>query len=249
MENTIAVRKDKVIYREDDKIIKLFNQNYSTANVLNEALNQARVEETGLNIPKIREVTKIDGKWAIIMDYIGGVTIETLIAEHPEKTREYLELFINAQCEVHSKKHLLLTKFTDKMKMKIMLSELDASTRYDLVFRFNEMPPETALCHGDFNPSNVVIGEDGKIFILDWSHASQGSPAADAVKTYIIFKLAKKDDLACEYMDLYCEKTGLDAKTVNEWLPLVAAAQLIKSKNENKPLLTAFINGEEKYGR
>ena len=51
LENIIAVRIAKTIYRDGDKCIKVFDENYSKADVLNEALNQARIEETGLNIP------------------------------------------------------------------------------------------------------------------------------------------------------------------------------------------------------
>ena len=61
-EKVLAERKDKVIYKDGDKCIKVFDENYKKSDILNEALNQARVEETGLNIPKIHEVTKIDGK-------------------------------------------------------------------------------------------------------------------------------------------------------------------------------------------
>ena len=62
LEKVIAVRTTKTVYRDGDKVIKVFNENYSKANVLNEALNQARVEETSLNVPKLLEVTKVDGK-------------------------------------------------------------------------------------------------------------------------------------------------------------------------------------------
>ena len=44
----IARRPHKTIYRQGDRCIKLFDAGYSKADVLNEALNQARVEETGL---------------------------------------------------------------------------------------------------------------------------------------------------------------------------------------------------------
>ena len=70
LEKVIAVRNDKTIYRDADTAIKLFNEDYSKANVLNEALNQSRVEETELDIPKVREVLTIDGKWAIVSDFI-----------------------------------------------------------------------------------------------------------------------------------------------------------------------------------
>ena len=68
LEKIIAARASKTIYRDGEMAIKVFDTDYSKADVLNEALNQARVEETTLNIPKIIEVTKLDGKWAIVYD-------------------------------------------------------------------------------------------------------------------------------------------------------------------------------------
>ena len=78
-EKVLAERKDKVIYKDGDKCIKVFDESYKKSDILNEALNQARVEETGLNIPKIHEVTKIDGKWAIVTDFIDGKTLAQLM--------------------------------------------------------------------------------------------------------------------------------------------------------------------------
>ena len=46
----IAQRKSKLIYRDGDKLYKTFDESFSKSNVLNESLNHARIEETGLNI-------------------------------------------------------------------------------------------------------------------------------------------------------------------------------------------------------
>ena len=62
LENIISACDSKKVYRDGDMTIKVFDSDYSKADVLNEALNQARVEETEINIPKILGVTKIDGK-------------------------------------------------------------------------------------------------------------------------------------------------------------------------------------------
>lgn len=86
LENEIATRKNKNIYEENGLVIKLFEENYSKANILNEALNQARVEEgTDLNLPKLKEVTTIDNRWAIVSEYIEGKSLEKLMLESPEK--------------------------------------------------------------------------------------------------------------------------------------------------------------------
>ncbi len=84
----IAVRNSKTLYRSGDKVIKLFDESYSKADILNEALNQARVEETGLNIPKLLEVTTIDGKWAIVLQYSEGKTLEQLMKANPGEMDE-----------------------------------------------------------------------------------------------------------------------------------------------------------------
>ncbi|MPM68639.1 hypothetical protein SDC9_115573 [bioreactor metagenome] len=111
----IAVRTSKTIYRDGDLVIKVFDENYSKANVLNEALNHARVEETSLNIPKLMEVTMMDGKWAIVTEYIKGKTLAVLMQEHPEKMEEYLEFFVDLQMSVHAQKAPMLNKLKDKM--------------------------------------------------------------------------------------------------------------------------------------
>jgi len=241
-DSVIAVRKDKKIFRSGDAIIKLFDENFSKSNVLNEAINQSRVEETGLNIPKIREVTLIEGKWAIVMDYVSGKTLENLMKENPEDAHKFMELFVAIQTDIHSRKHMLLTKFSDKMTLKIMNSELDASTRYDLAVRLADLPRYNCVCHGDFNPSNVVITESGVPYILDWSHASQGSPVADATKTYLIFRTGGENERAEAYINEYCSKTGTTKGDIEKWLPIVAAAQLIKSNADIKRKLYEFID-------
>ena len=156
-DKVIAVRTTKTVYRDGDNVIKLFDEHYSKADILNEALNQARVEETGLNIPKLNEVTKVNGRWAIIMDYIPGKTLQQLMDENPDKLDEYLELFVDLQMEVHSKRAPLLNKLKDKMNRKISQADLTATIRYDLHTRLEAMPKHNKVCHGDFNPSNIIM--------------------------------------------------------------------------------------------
>ena len=175
LENVIAVRKSKVVYRDGDLAIKVFDENYSKADVLNEALNQARIEQTELHIPEIVEVTKIDGKWAIITKFIEGKTLEAIMDEEPEKHDRHLEFFVDLHLEVHRQQCPLLNKLKDKMHRQISMTDLDATTRYDLHTRLESMPSHKKVCHGDFNPSNIIIAKDGTPYILDWSHVTQGT--------------------------------------------------------------------------
>lgn len=163
----LAERSNKTIYRSSDQCVKVFDENYSKADILNEALNQARIEETGLHIPKILGVSMIEGKWAIISEYIEGKTLSQLMRENPEKKTEYLNLFVDLQMEIQSKTCPMLNSLKDKMSRKISQADLDAVTRYDLHTRLEGMPTHNKVCHGDFWPSNVIISTDGTPYILD----------------------------------------------------------------------------------
>lgn len=241
-DNILAVRESKKIYQDGDKVIKVFDENFSKADILNEALNQARVEETDLNIPKILEVTKIDSKWAIITEFIEGKTLAQIMQENPDKLDEYLELFVDLQIKMHTQKAPLLNKLKDKMHRKITETNFDATTRYELHTRLESMPRHNKVCHGDYNPSNIIIKPDGTPYILDWSHATQGNASADVARTYLLFWLAKDYDTANKYLDLFCKKTDTAKQYVQKWLPIVAASQSVKGKPQEKELLQSWVN-------
>ena len=241
-DKVIAVRTTKTVYRDGDNVIKLFDEHYSKADILNEALNQARVEETGLNIPKLNEVTKVNGRWAIIMDYIPGKTLQQLMDENPDKLDEYLELFVDLQMEVHSKRAPLLNKLKDKMNRKISQADLNATIRYDLHTRLEAMPKHNKVCHGDFNPSNIIISTDGTPYIIDWSHATQGNASADVARTDLLFWLAGKMNIAEKYLDLFCLKSDTAKQYVQKWVPIVAASQMVKGKKEEREFLLHWVD-------
>ena len=241
LDRVIAVRNNKTIYRDGDVCVKVFNDDYSKADVLNEALNQARIEETGLNIPKVLEVTMVDGKWAIVSEYIKGKTLAQLMAEDEDKKSEYLELLVDLQLEVHSKTSPLLNKLKDKMNRKISQSELEATTKYDLHTRLEGMPKHNKVCHGDFNPSNIIIAEDGTAYILDWSHATQGNASADAARTYLLFWLSGDINGAKEYLELFCKKSNTAMQYVQKWMPIVAASQSVKGNEKEREFLSSWV--------
>ncbi len=242
LDRVIAVRNNKTIYRDGEQCIKVFDETYSKADVLNEALNQARIEETGLKIPKILEVTTVDGKWAIVSEFIKGKTLAQLMEEDESKKDEYIELLVDLQLDVHSKKSPLLTKLKDKMNRKISESTLDATTRYDLHTRLEGMPKHNKVCHGDFNPSNIIISEDGTPYILDWSHATQGNASADVARTYLLFWLNGDINGAKKYLDLFCEKSNTAKQYVQKWMPIVAASQSVKGNESEREFLLSWVD-------
>ena len=238
----IAVRNNKTIYRDGDRCFKVFSSDFSKADILNEALNQARVENIGLNVPKILEVTVKEDKWTIVSEFIKGKTLADLMAENEDKFDEYLELFVDLQVKMHSKTCPGLNKLKDKMNRKISETDFSATVRYDLHTRLEAMPKHNKVCHGDFNPSNIIISESGEPYIIDWSHATQGNASADAARTYLLFCLKGEEENAKKYMRLFCEKSNTAMQYVQKWLPIVAASQSVKGNAHEREFLHSWVN-------
>ena len=241
-DNVLAVRPGKTIYREGNTLVKEFDSSYEKYDVLNEALNQARVENIGINVPKVLEVKTIDGKWAIVSEFIEGKTLAQLMEENPSKKDEYLEMFVDLQMKVHAAKCPILNKLKDKMNRKINETDLDATTRYELHTRLEAMPKHNKVCHGDFNPSNIIVKDDGTAYIIDWAHVTQGNASADVARTYLLFNLSGDKELAEKYLNLFCKKSDTAKQYIQKWLPIVAASQSVKGKKEERDFLLSWVN-------
>lgn len=243
MNTMLAERAHKQIYRDGDKVVKVFDANYPKADILNEALNQARVEETGLPIPRVLGVdVSEDGKWSITSDYIEGKTLEQIMAEDPANVNKYMKELVALQLEVHSKRCPKLNKLKDKWNDKISATKaLSATTRYELHTRLSSMPKHNKVLHGDFNPSNIIVAPNGKYYLLDWSHATQGNASADAATTYLLFAL-KDQKMADLYLEMFCEMSDTAQQYVQRWIPITAASRLGKGIPEEKELLEKWLD-------
>ena len=229
----IVERKTKTVYRDGNKIIKLFVENYSKSAILNEALIQSRVEEnTDLKMSRLLEVTKIENRWALITEYVEGTPLDVLMQQHPEKEDEYLNLFVDIQLEVLSKRVPSLNRIKDKYRRRLEnANNLNDNIKYELLQRLEGMKNHDKLCHGDFNPSNIIINEDGRYSIIDWAHATQGNASADVARTFLIFSMDGKKDFAEKYLELFSKKSNIDRQLIQRWIQIVAAIRL--SKNDD----------------
>jgi aminoglycoside phosphotransferase (APT) family kinase protein len=232
----------KTVYRDGNTVVKKFIASHPKANVFNEAFIHSVAEEAGVPVPAILGVELIDGGWAIRMEYVSGKTLEEMVQEHPEQREELLDRFVRIQTEVEARRIPKLRNTRYKMEEVInSMSEIDASTRYELLQRIHGMRRHTKLCHGDFVPSNVIIREDGSYCVLDWAHATSGNAGADAAITYLRFTL-DQPELADPYLKCFCKKADMAIQYVQTWMPIVAAVQLAKHKESEKALLEKWIS-------
>lgn len=240
--NLIVKRPYKEVYRCKEGIVKVFETTHPKSAVFNEALNTVRIEETGLDIPKLKEVIQIDGKWSLVIEKKDGKTLEEMMQVDSANIEKYMSDFVDLQLTIHAKTAPMLNRMKDKLARQIdNLKELDATQRYELRTRLESMPKHSKVCHGDFNPSNVIVGKNGKMTVVDWAHATQGNASADAAMTYLLFAL-KNQETADLYLNLFCKKSDTAKQYVQQWLPIVAASQLEKENELEKDFLMKWID-------
>lgn len=227
----IVHRGNKVVYDCGDRIAKVFNATKPVSDVFNEALNLARIGETGIRVPKILEVSESEEGWALSTEKVPGTTLAERMRADAKNEDMYLEQFVRLQLEINGHTAPLLNRQKDKYARMINgLTEIDATTRYELLVRLDGMKLENKVCHGDYNPSNVIVGEDGLLYVCDWAHATQGSPSADAAMTYLLFAL---EDLgrADKYLVMFCKMADMPVQIVRRWTSIVAASELARHRS------------------
>ncbi len=108
--------------------------------------------------------------------------------------------------------------------------------------RLESMPKHNKICHGDFNPTNIIIQNDGTPYIIDWAHVTQGNASADVARTYLLFWLEDDIDGAEKYLNLFCKKSDTAKQYIQKWLPIVAASQSVKGKPEERQFLLGWVD-------
>ncbi len=186
---------------------------------------------------------------AMKMPAIPGITLGELFDKADEaETARLLDIFIDLQVKImNTEAPTLLNKQRNKLAGMIgRVKEIDPSTRYDLQMRTDRMRGKHNICHGDFSPSNVIVGEDGNLYVCDWTHVTRGLDAADAATTYCILK-SSRPALADAYLDAYSKKTDTPKQVIDYWVPVVAAAELARGREREHDILLTFIEGVADY--
>ena len=225
-------RTDKVVTRDKNTVLKVFGPSYKVSAILNEAMNEARAAETGLPVAKVLEVLKLRDHWCIRREWIEGNTLADVMASDKKNLMKYLKQFVAIQCEIFSKTSERMGNLVDKLDKQISASPLPKETRYDLHMKLQSFARGKALCHGDFNPTNVIITPEGDWRVIDWSHVRLGDPLADVARTYLLFWLSGHVAAAEKYMALACEALKAKISDVQKWLPVVAAAESAKEQSK-----------------
>lgn len=221
----IASGNSARIYLCDGKIVKVFRDHLPDTEAEYEANKQRIAYSLGLPVPQILDITRINGKQAIVMEYVKGTTLGDLMQQDASQTESYMALSVDIQIEMHSKQITCLESMRDKLTRQFKhVKLLDEPCRLKLVKLLDELPTDSRLCHGDYHVFNLIQTEN-RIVIIDWVDATAGNPCADAYRSYLLYSQFSFH-LADRYLRLYCEKSGFTRDNIFAWAPIVAGSRL-----------------------
>jgi len=213
------------IYLCDGKIIKVFHDHLPYMESKYEADKQRFACSCGLPVPQVLDVTHVNGKQAIIMEYIKGTTIGDLMRQNTHQTESFLAHSVSLQIEIHSKSVTAHESMKEKLSRQLYAASiLDEPCRVRLLERLEGLLSENQLCHGDYHVFNLIKAKN-QTFIIDWVDSSAGNPCADAYRTYLLYSQFESH-WAETYLRLYCDKTGFSHKDIFAWAPIIAGARL-----------------------
>jgi RIO-like serine/threonine protein kinase len=239
----MAIGNTAKIYLYEDKIIKVFNDYLPKTESMYEANKQRLVYSHGLNVPKVLDVTEIDGKQAIIMEYSNGRTIGDILYENMDQAEHFIGVSVDIQRKIHRVVADSLEPMIEKLRRQIkMTTKLKERHKTLLIQKLESMTFENRLCHGDFHLFNLIISDNDQVTIIDWVDSSVGDIRADIYRTYLLYSQFSVE-LAEMYLRLYLEKSCLSKEEVFQWAPIIAGARLseVVSSEESQRLI-AIIN-------
>ncbi|MFE6169462.1 phosphotransferase family protein [Viridibacillus arvi] len=229
----IASGNTAKIYLYENKIVKIFNNYLPDTESSYEANKQKYAYSCGLSVPKVLDVTKIDGKQAIIMDYIKGRTLGELLSENIDQAEYYMNISIDIQQKIHMITTNSLEPMSEKLRRQIEAAHnLDKRHKADLIRKLDSITFENRLCHGDYHLYNLIMS-DNKVTIIDWVDASAGDIRADIYRTFLLYSQFSSE-LADMYLRLYCDKSGLSKDSIFQWAPIIAGARLSENVSSEK---------------
>lgn len=221
------------IYLHEGKIIKVFNDYLPSTEALYEATKQKYAYSCGLPVPKVFDVIEIDGKQAIIMEYIQGRTIGDIIFKDMERAEYYMSIAVDIQQKIHAIDADSIEPMSEKLSRQIQSANILGDERKSILLqKLNAITSEKKLCHGDYHVFNLIMTNDD-VIVIDWVDSSIGDIRADVYRSYLLYSQISME-LADLYLRLYCEKSGLSKDEVFLWAPIIAGARLSENVSTEK---------------
>lgn len=235
----------------DGQVLKLFRLEIGRAAIEHEALIVRAVRAAGAPAPEVGDIVVADGRFGLLYEHVVGKPMSEVLIQQPRRAASLGRRFARLHAQLHE---LRVTESLPEQHLKLeaqikAASELPLPDRRAVLASLSTSPRGITLCHGDFHPANVMMG-DTKDKVIDWTDASIGDPAADVARTVVVLmgevwrgpgrstgmqRALRK--FCSAYLAEYEGLVGAIEPALTHWRPIVAAARLSEGQSELTPWL------------
>ncbi|MCX6807195.1 MAG: aminoglycoside phosphotransferase family protein [Patescibacteria group bacterium] len=240
-----------------NKVLKLFNTNYSSEAANYEARIVSIINKEKINAPKYYEKTIINGRTGLVYERIYGTILFMVITKFPFDVIKHAKRMAREQFQINSVANNDLPTQKDRLTYLINRSEeILGKYHKKILEKLYNLEGGKNICHGDFHVGNILVQND-KYFIIDWMNAYSGNIVSDAVRTYMMIispffpvelnflkKLlvrTLKRLTGYFYKKEYLKISGKREQEFAEWFPVVAGARLDDDVPGEKEWLLKYI--------
>jgi len=249
----------------EGRALRLFRTGASLPYAIREMNAFRCANEAGLPCPGVypsddeHGVVRIGDRLGFVMDRIDGPSMLDTLSRRPWLLARYARRLAALHLSVHGKEAPALPP--QRERFRAVIERLRGDLGDEIVDRIqralNALPDGRVVCHGDFHPDNILLGEAGET-IIDWGPATSGSAAADVAWTVYLFRhagyppgtawwqrllifLLRRAFLAV-YQRAYDRRAPFDWSEVRAWAPVNAAVRLGDGIPEERAFLLAFLH-------
>jgi len=225
------------------RVLKLYLPGVPEAAPRREAQCTNAARRAGAPAPEAFEVITVDGRHGVILERVDGPTLLDALMTQPDQAERVGGTLAALHAQVHALSGDGLPALHDRVARRIAAcAALQPAARERVAAIAAALPPGDALCHGDFHPGNVILGERQPV-VIDWYDAARGPVEADVARTLLLVAhgdLPGGSSPAIEvvraalgeaYLRDYRAACTIDAERLDAWTTVVAAARLAEARS------------------
>ncbi len=222
----------------DERVLKLYWHGASRTAPEREAERARAAHAAGAPCPAVLEIVAVLDRFGAVFERVHGPNMLSAIAAEPDRAEAMMRELARLHAHLHACTRPALPAQREHLTQRIALAPLNHRLRSSVLVALSRLPQGDSLCHGDFYPGNVLLGQSGPA-IIDWFDAVSGHPAADVARTLLRLQYGKvppngslermRSKLTTIYLHEYRSRRDMPSDLLQAWALPVATARLAES--------------------
>lgn len=227
---------------QENKILKLYKNGFPSDAIQDEFLISQFVHSLGISTPQPYEMTSFEHRYGILFQRVMGISLLNIMKERPWLIKKHSRTLAALHYNLHTYNANGLEKQQrEVLSHNIMMAPLLTEEEKVMISDYlDKLPVGNKLCHGDFHPDNILVGE--RKWIIDWMTGMAGNPLCDVARTVILLSFGSmpegksrvvrvivdflRNKMKQEYIRHYLQLSRKVYSDIERWELPVAAARL-----------------------